>query len=321
MDEKRSFNRALIGESVQMKHLRNIVEKVAAHKNARVLITGAPGTGKELVAQAIHARSLRRDCPFRAFNCSSCAKDLLESRLFGHERGSFTGAVRRHKGLFEQAFGGSLFLDEIAEMGLNMQAVLLRVLEDGFFMRVGGNEEIKADVRLITATNRNLPKLVRTGKFREDLYDRLNVIHIRTPSLKEHLDDIGEIANAWVSRHHPGKIYSEKQISDLKRYNYPGNVRELFNILERSEVLEVDDFEMLISEHKKANAELFAEADESEGSGLPDELEAAIRCHVRSVFRKVGGNMCRAASALKVARNTVRKYLNDADLTRAVGNI
>lgn len=318
---KRMFDRALVGESAQMRRLRNLVDKVASHRDARVLITGAPGTGKELVAQAIHIRSVRRDCPFRAFNCSSCTKDLLESRLFGHERGSFTGAVRQHKGLFEQAFGGSLFLDEIAEMGLNMQAVLLRVLEDGFFMRVGGNEEIKADVRLITATNRNLPWLVRNGKFREDLYDRLNVIHIRTPSLKEHLDDIGDIANAWVSRRHSGKTYSEKQISDLKRYNYPGNVRELFNILERSEVLGVDDFAMLISEHKQANVDLLAEADESEENGLPDELEAAIRCHVRSVFLKVGGNVCKAASALKVARNTVRKYLNDSDLTRDLRNI
>lgn len=321
MEGKRVFNRALVGESAQMRRLRNLVDKVAAHRDARVLVTGAPGTGKELVAQAIHVRSARRNGPFRAFNCSSCTKDLLESRLFGHERGSFTGADRRCIGLFEQASGGTLFLDEIGEMGLDMQTLLLRVLEDGFFIRIGGEVEIKADVRLVAATNRNLPGMVRCGRFRKDLYDRLNVIHIRTPSLKEHLDDIGEIADSWVSRHHPGKTYSEKQISDLKRYDYPGNVRELFNILERSEVLGVDDFETLISEHRQANAELFAEADESEENGLPDELEAAIRCHVRSVYRKVGGNMCRAASALKVARNTVRKYLNDADLTRDVRNI
>ena len=321
MEEKREFNRALVGSSAQMRRLRNLVDKVAAHRDARVLVTGAPGTGKELVAQAIHVRSARGSGPFRAFNCSSCTKDLLESRLFGHERGSFTGADRRRIGLFEQASGGTLFLDEIGEMGLDMQALLLRVLEDGFFMRIGGEAEIKADVRLIAATNRNLPRMVRNGQFREDLYDRLNVIHIRTPSLKEHLDDIGEIANAWVSRRHPGKTYSEKQISDLTRYNYPGNVRELFHILQRSEVLGLDDFETLISEHRPESAELFVEANKSEENGLPDELEAAIRCHVRAVYRKVGGNVCRAASALKVARNTVRKYLNDEDLTKDLRNI
>jgi len=309
--ETRVFNRVLVGESVQMKNLRSIVDKVAAHRDARVLITGAPGTGKELVAQAIHFRSGRKTGPFRAFNCSSCTRELLESRLFGHERGSFTGANRQHIGLFEQSSGGTLFLDEIAELGLEMQVLLLRVLDDGFFMRVGGETEIKADVRLITATNRNLPDMIKTDKFRDDLYSRLNVIHIRTPSLAEHIDDIGEIANAWAVMNHYGKPYSEKQIADLKRYDYPGNVRELFNILERSKVLGIDDFSSLLAEHKRMNAELFMKGTDGD---LPDELDVAMRCHVRSVFNKFGGSISKAASALKVSRNTVRRYLGGTDL-------
>ena len=308
----RGFNRILVGESLQMRNLRSIVDKVASHRDARVLITGAPGTGKELVAQAIHFRSGRKTGPFLAFNCSCCTRELLESRLFGHERGSFTGANRQHIGLFEQASGGTLFLDEIAELGLDMQVLLLRVLEDGFFMRVGGETEIKADVRLITATNMNLPGMVKSGKFRDDLYSRLNVIHIRTPSLAEHLEDIGEIAHAWAVMNHYDKPYSAKQIADLKRYDYPGNVRELFNILERSKVLGIEDFSTLLVEHKRTNAELFIKGlDEV----LPDELDAAMRCHVRSVFNKFGGNISNAASALKVSRNTVRKYLDGVDLS------
>ena len=309
---ERVFNRILVGESEQMKNLRNIVDKVAAHKDARVLILGASGTGKELVAQAIHFRSGRKMGPFKAFNCSSCTKELLESRLFGHERGSFTGANRRHIGLFEQAGGGTLFLDEIAELGLEMQVLLLRVLEDGFFMRVGGEAEIKADVRLITATNRNLPAMVKSGKFRDDLYSRLNVIQIRTPSLSEHLDDIGELANAWAVMNHNDGSYTSKQIADLKQYDYPGNVRELFNILERGKVLGVNDFSSLLVEYKKTESEFVAWGT---NDGLPDELDAAMCCHVRSVFNKFGGNISKAASALKVSRNTVRKYLAGVDLS------
>lgn len=305
--EMRVFNRMLVGESVQMKSLRNLVDKVAAHRDARVLITGAPGTGKELVAQAIHFRSGRKAGPFLTFNCSSCTRELLESRLFGHERGSFTGAHKRHVGLFEQTSGGTLFLDEIGELSLEMQVLLLRVLEDGVFMRVGGETEIKADVRLITATNRNLPGMVKSGAFRDDLYSRLNVIHIRTPSLSDHLEDIGEIANAWAVMNHYDKTYSARQIADLKRYDYPGNVRELFNILERSKVLGIDDFSSLLTEHKRTNAELLMK----ENSGnMPDELDAAIRYHVRAVFNKFGGNISKAANALKVSRNTVRRYID-----------
>ena len=167
-------HRELVGKSAAMKELRGYIDRIAAHPEARVLVVGESGTGKETVAQQIHAKSSRRNEPFIAFNCASVNPSLLESRFFGHVKGAFTGADRDEPGLFELADGGTLFLDEIGELPIDAQGVLLRVLEGGRFMRVGGREEIKTDVRLVTATNRNLPQMVRKGKFREDLFMRLN---------------------------------------------------------------------------------------------------------------------------------------------------
>ena len=173
--------RELLGKSHVMTTLQDRINRVAAHEHARVLILGESGTGKETVAQQIHTKSPRQKMPFVSFNCASVTKDLLEDRFFGHEKGAFTNAVERTDGLFLMADGGTLFLDEIGEMPVEVQALLLRVLEGGRFMRVGGKEELSCDVRLITATNRDLPKLVAEGKFREDLYQRLNVVQLRTP--------------------------------------------------------------------------------------------------------------------------------------------
>ena len=180
-----------------MRELRSYIERIAAHPEARVLILGESGTGKETVALQIHNRSPRKNEPFYAFNCASVNPELLSSRFFGHEKGAFTGAAKRELGLFELANGGTLFLDEIGELPLEAQGLLLRVLEEGRFMRVGGTEEIEVDVRLVTATNRNLPARVREGKFREDLFMRLNVIQLRIPPLREHTDDIRAIADNW----------------------------------------------------------------------------------------------------------------------------
>ena len=301
-------NRELLGKSDEITTLQDRINRVAAHEHARVLILGESGTGKETVAQQIHTKSPRSKMPFIAFNCASVTKDLLEDRFFGHERGAFTNAVERTDGLFLQADGGTLFLDEIGEMSLEVQALLLRVLEGGRFMRVGGKEELKCDVRLITATNRDLPRLVVEGKFREDLYQRLNVVQMRTPSLREHKDDIPIIANAWWRKFHDNAVLKEEQIAALMEYDYPGNVRELINILDRATALEEYDFEALMREHKEMNAGLSGGL-ELKSTRIPDKLEDATRLHVRRVYEKYGQNLTRAAEALDVSRNTVRKYL------------
>ena len=300
--------RELLGKSREIVELQDRINRVAAHEHARVLILGESGTGKETVAQQIHTKSPRGKMPFIAFNCASVTKELLEDRFFGHEKGAFTNAVERTDGLFLQADGGTLFLDEIGEMSLEVQALLLRVLEGGRFMRVGGKEELKCDVRLITATNRDLPRLVAAGKFREDLYQRLNVVQLRTPSLREHKDDIPIIANAWWRKFHGNAVLKEEQIAALMDYDYPGNVRELINILDRATALEEYDFDALMHEHREMNAGLSGGLELKSGR-VPDKLEDAIRIHIRRVYEKYGQNLTRAAEALDVSRNTVRKYL------------
>ena len=300
--------RELLGKSHVMMTLQERINRIAAHEHARVLILGESGTGKETVAQQIHTKSPRRDMPFVAFNCASVTKELLEDRFFGHERGAFTNAVERTDGLFLQADGGTLFLDEIGEMQIEVQALLLRVLEGGRFTRLGGKEELKCDVRLVTATNRDLPALVRDGKFREDLYQRLNVVQLRTPSLRDHKDDIPFMANAWWRKFHNNRTLNAEQIAALMDYDYPGNVRELINILDRATALEEDDFDLLMREHKEMNAGLSGGLDLKSGR-VPDTLEDATRLHVRRVYEKYGQNLTRAAVALDVSRNTVRKYL------------
>ncbi len=305
---RRYGNRELVGKGPKMKELRDEISQVAAHPEARVLILGESGTGKETVAQQIHTKSPRRNEPFYAFNCASVTPNLLEDRFFGHEKGAFTNAVRQEPGLFELADGGTLFLDEIGEMPLEAQGVLLRVLEGGRFMRIGGREEIKTDVRLITATNRNLPLLVRQGKFRADLFMRLNVVQLRVPSLREHKEDIRDIADHWwfgrFRRH-----LADAQISALMSYDYPGNVRELLNLLERAAVLGETDFVRLLDKHREMNAGLYGEMAAGEAGVVPDELEEAVKRHVRNVFYKYAQNLSRTASALKISRNTLRKYV------------
>ncbi len=305
---ERYGNRELIGKSPQMITLQSRINRVASYADARVLILGESGTGKETVAQLIHMKSPRAHEPFVCFNCASVTKDLLESRFFGHEKGSFTGADHQYHGLFEQANGGTLFLDEIGEMSMEVQALLLRVLEGGRFMRIGGSEEIKVDVRLITATNRNLPKCVKDGKFREDLYMRLNVVQLRVPSLCEHKEDIPLIANAWWRKHHNNQTLNARQLAALAEYDYPGNVRELINLLDRATVLGEMDFGALLCEYKEMNTALYG--DNCLGSDTtPDRLADAMRLHVRRVFDKYDKNLTLTAKALDVSRNTAKKYL------------
>lgn len=308
-DYRRYGNRELVGKSLQMQSLQERINKVAAHPDARVLIIGESGTGKETVAQQIHTKSPRKNESFIAFNCASVNPELLASRFFGHEKGAFTGAEHQTDGLFQMANGGTLFLDEIGELLPEAQALLLRVLEGGRFMRVGGKEEIEVDVRLITATNRNLPLRVREGKFRADLFQRLNVVQLRIPSLREHKEDIADIANAWWRKHHAQATLTAEQIAALGEYDYPGNVRELLNILDRATVLDETDFVALMKEHREMNAGLEPPKETAPAEDVPDNLEEAVRCHVRKVYDKCGRNMTETAKALGVARNTVRKYL------------
>lgn len=324
--------RELRGNSPAMVELREKIRRVSKSPDARVMILGESGTGKETVALQLHYGSSRYEGRFIAFNCATVNPQLIESRLFGQERGAFTGADKQKPGLFEEADGGTLFLDEIGEMGLEVQGILLRALEEGRIMRVGGLEEIPVDVRLITATNRDLPTMVREGKFRADLYQRLCVVQIRIPPLREHKEDIADIVSAWANfqtkpncRHYEQP--TDEQVAALMDYDYPGNVRELINLLERAKVLGETDYVRLVREHREMNAGLSAVAKEQEG-GSPKlmkktvacivppcgergvmTLEDAIRAHVRAVYEKCGGNSTEAARVLDVSRNTVRKYL------------
>ena len=304
--------RELVGDSEAIKNLRERINLVAASPDARVLILGESGTGKETVALQIHTRSQRRDEPFLAYNCASVAPQLLESAFFGHEKGAFTSAESKKPGLFELANGGTLFLDEIGELPLEAQGILLRVLETRRFMRVGGTVELETDVRLITATNRHLPAMVRDGKFRADLYMRINVATLDIPPLRDRPEDIARIADSWwLNRFY--RHLSDEQKAALAEYSYPGNVRELFNILERAVVFKENDFSKLIAEHRQVNAELQPEPETAERcEALPDNLDAAIRLHVKNVVDKNDGNISRAAIALGITRTTLRKWFQNS---------
>ena len=301
---KRYGDRELVGNSAAIEELRDRVNRIAPRDHARVLIHGETGTGKETVALQIHNKSPRKEQSFIAFNCAVVTPDLLESRFLGYEKGAFTGATERRHGIFEQAHGGTLFLDEIGELPLAAQGILLRVLEGGRFVRLGGRDEVEVDVRLIAATHRDLARMVRDGGFREDLFHRLNVIQIRIPPLRDHKEDIAQIADGyWLKKH--GRRLEPRQIDALMAYDYPGNVRELFNLLERASVMEERDFGRLLEDHRQLTASL----GEKPEAAYPDNLEEMTRRHVRRVYEKCGSNLTKTAEVLGASRNTVRKYL------------
>lgn len=231
----------IIGESRVLKDVFRIVAKVAP-TDSTVLVTGESGTGKELLVRALHAQSLRKDKPFVPVNCGAIPRELLESELFGHEKGAFTHAIRSRAGRFELADGGTIFLDEIGEMDLSLQVKILRVLQEKEFERVGGTQPKRADVRIVAATNRDLEKEVAEGRFREDLYYRLNVIPMHLPPLRERGRDVMLLADAFLDRFCKKKDRPVLNISDLARnmllaYTWPGNVRELENFMERMSIL------------------------------------------------------------------------------------
>ena len=231
----------LVGTTGPIREVQRMIDAVA-YSAATVLVTGESGTGKELVARALHARSPRSAQPFVALNCGALTETLLESELFGHVKGAFTGANRDQKGLFEAADGGTIFLDEIGDIPLSTQVQLLRVLQEGEIKRVGSTDSVKVDVRVIAATHRDLPKLVRPGKFREDLFYRLNVIAIPLPPLRERLEDIPLLAHHFLRRYADRlakrvRTLAPEAIELLCAYRWPGNVRELENAIERAVVL------------------------------------------------------------------------------------
>jgi two-component system response regulator HydG len=238
--------RNLIGRSTAMTRLLDTAAQVAPSE-ATVLVTGESGTGKEMIAGLIHFNSLRKERPFIKFNCAAIAETLLESELFGHERGAFTGADRRKEGKFRQADGGSLFLDEVSEMSLGMQVKLLRVLQEREIVRVGGEEVIKIDVRLIAATNRDLLREIAAGRFREDLFYRLNVVTLHVPPLRERVEDIPLLAQDFLIRFTEKnrktiRGFTPQAMDRLLRHPWPGNVRELMNAVERGVVLSRGDY-------------------------------------------------------------------------------
>ena len=239
--KKKVYGQEMVGSSAALQHIRDIISKVAP-TDARVLITGSNGTGKELVARSLHALSLRSAMPYVEVNCAAIPSELIESELFGHEKGSFTSAIKQHKGKFEQADGGTLFLDEIGDMSLAAQAKVLRVLQEKKLSRVGSDKDIKVDVRVLAATNKDLRAEIEKGNFREDLYHRLSVIVVKVPSLDERKEDIPELVDYFVrqicAESGKGTVpFSPEAIKALQDRTWPGNIRELRNVVERLLIL------------------------------------------------------------------------------------
>jgi len=312
---ERFDKRAIVGNSPALKKLLDTVSLVAPSE-ATVLINGESGTGKEMIATAIHSNSYRRNGPFIKINCAAITETLLESELFGHEKGAFTGADRRKDGKFVQASGGSLFLDEVSEMSLMMQVKLLRVLQEREVVRVGGEQVIPIDVRLIAATNRSLEQLVQTGAFREDLYYRLNVVSLTLPPLRERQEDIPILAQHFLNRfaeqnRKPIKGFTQQAMDRLLRYSWPGNIRELMNAVERAVVLAQSE---IIDEADLAIFPLTPVADGSKDlrpSVLPEskrlvemEKEAIVK-----TLAETGGNKSQAARLLGITRKTLQNKL------------
>lgn len=307
------MKKQIIGSSKAITEVLDLVSKVAGN-DVTVLITGESGTGKEMVATAINSESSRKTKPYLKMNCAAIPSELLESQLFGHERGAFTGAISRQEGCFERANGGSLFLDEIGDMSMMTQTKLLRVLQEQEFERIGGSNTIKVDVRIMAATNKNLLEEIKKGRFREDLYYRLNVVEIHIPPLRERIEDIPEIVNSFLDEfkekyNKPEMIVSSNAMSVLTTYSWPGNVRELRNVIERATVLsrtnviEPDDFPDKIRKPSKlAGSEGIVE----DRIYTMAEME---RIYAQKILEYAGGNKLKAARLLDIDPKTLRTKL------------
>jgi len=308
LDEKYRFEN-IVGRSPEMLEVFRLVEQVAPSQ-ASILITGESGTGKELIAQAIHQRSPRRDAPFVKVSCAALPETLLESELFGHERGAFTGALARRAGRFEIAASGTIFLDEIGDIPAGMQIKLLRFLQERQFERLGGNQTLTVDVRVITATHRDLKHLIQEGKFRDDLYYRLNVIEIPLPPLRARSQDIPLLVDHFIRRFATANNkevvgVTDETLAALMAYAWPGNVRELEHAIERA---------VILSRDKKLDLSLFPNLPHSEarpqrqtGPVVPGAtLEEIERDAILRTLEAVGGSTSRAAAVLKVSPRTIQ---------------
>lgn len=303
----------IIGKSNAINSVLGLVSKVAEN-NVTVLITGESGTGKEMVAQNIFMLSPRRDKPFLKINCAAIPSELLESQMFGHERGAFTGAISRQEGCFERSHNGTLFLDEIGDMSLMTQTKLLRVLQEQEFERIGGKDTIKVDVRIIAATNKNLLDEIKRGRFREDLYYRLNVIEIAIPPLRERMDDVAGLIEYFLIEfsdkyNKQDMSMSKSALHSLSNFSWPGNVRELRNVIERAVVLsrskeiEPDDFPDKIRQPTPISGEAYS--DEQILTLLEMEM-----MYVKKVLEYAGGNKLKAARLLNIDPKTLRSKLS-----------
>ncbi|OJX54776.1 MAG: sigma-54-dependent Fis family transcriptional regulator [Flavobacterium sp. 38-13] len=314
LEDKLSFD-GIIGDSKSLLQSINLAKKVAP-TDTTVLLTGETGTGKEVFAAAIHQSSSRKHQNFVAINCSAFSHDLLESEMFGHIAGSFTGATKDKKGLFEEANGGTIFLDEVGEMALDLQAKLLRVIENGEFLKVGENKPTKVDVRIIAATNRDLPKEIESGHFRQDLFYRLSVFQIQLPALRERVTDIEPLAKHFLNffslkTNKKIKALSDEFVQLLKLHTWPGNIRELKNVLERSVILETeailttDCLPMEIQQLKTANT--------SGESPLLSafSLASAEKIHIQKVLNYTNHNKTETAKLLNIALTTLYRKLEE----------
>ena len=314
-----SRRHAMVGSSPALQTTRELIAKVAP-TNARVLITGENGTGKELVARALHADSARRDQPFVEVNCAAIPSELSESELFGHVKGSFTGAFADRAGKFEQADGGTLFLDEVGDMALPAQAKLLRVLQEGVVTRIGGSKAIEVDVRVLAATNKDLGLEIAEGRFREDLLYRLNVVEIDVPPLRERREDIPELVEHFTQQitaagGMPGKRFGDDAVRRLQQRNWPGNIRELRNVVERALILSpgklvtAADIDLLFPPDPRGGEE-----------GEPQTFERfkqdAERSFLATKLREFDWNVSETARALKMPRSNLYKKIERYGLTR-----
>ena len=326
----------ILGKAQSMQEVFRAVGRLS-QSSATVLITGESGTGKELVARALHRHSPRADKPFVAINTAAMPKDLLESELFGHERGAFTGAQSLRRGRFEQAEGGTLFLDEIGDMPAELQTRLLRVLSDGTFYRVGGHQSIRANVRVIAATNQDLEARVREGLFREDLYHRLNVIRLRLPSLRERREDIPLLARHFLAKSARELGVEAKRLSDsamayLAARDLAGNVRQLENIchwltvMSPTQVIEVSDFPPELRDHAETAssdwlAALAGEADRRLAHGEKDIMQSLSKSFEKTLIEKAlahtGGRRIEAAGLLGIGRNTITRKIGELGIADA----